>query len=75
MVFITFQYASLRSDWYLLTTLSEYVISGLVHSIAYMIELTVKVYGNLLMHSLSSEVVAQSFLERVTPKLLGDSLS
>ena len=64
MVFTTFQYSSPGSDWYLLTTPSEYAMSGLVHVMAYMMDPTAEAYGILLIHSLSSGVVTQSFLER-----------
>ena len=71
MALTTFQWFSSRSDWYLLTTLSEYAISGLVHVMTYMIDPTAEAYGTLLIHYLSSGVVGQSFLEREIPWPIG----
>ena len=48
MALTTFQWFSPGSDWYLLTTLSEYTTSGLVHVMVYMIDPMVEAYWTLL---------------------------
>ena len=52
MALTTFQWFSSESDWYLLTTPSEYATSDLVHVMACMIDPTTEAYGTLFMHSL-----------------------
>ena len=48
---------SFRLDWYLFTIPSKYTISGFIHVMAYMIDLTVEAYRTLLIHCLSYRVI------------------
>ena len=76
MVFTTFQWFSPGSDWYLLTTPSEYAMSDHIHVMAYIIDFTIEAYEILLIHSLSLEELSNNHSSR--EKFFGlseDSLS
>src|SRR3954470_9815636 len=72
MFFTAVQCSTPGSLWYLLVKLRALDTSGLVHSMAYMIEPMAEAYGTLLIVSLSFTVAGHRALLNILPDNMGN---